>query len=240
MNNYRIAVCDDSTEHVDIISNMIRLIIIKNELNCLLESFTSSKELVINHEKRHYDIIFLDMEMPEQNGIETGLSIKNITEDAKIIYVTAHQGYAYDSYLVKAVDYILKPIDSSKLESSILLCLKKLQTKKERKFLDISDTSRNINRIFIDNIICIQREKDRKIHIKCIYKKTIIVNETISNIEKNLADNKNIIKANQSCLINLNNVRKITKDIITFCDDSTVKISESCLQNVKKEFYKTL
>lgn len=240
MNNYRIAVCDDSKEHVEIISNMIDLILKNNKLNCLFETFTSSKELIANHEKRNFDIIFLDMEMPEQNGIETGLSIKNIADNTKIIYVTAHQGYAYDSYKVKAEDYLLKPIDYLKLENSILLCFKKLQTKKERKFLDITDINRNINRIFIDNIIYMQREKDRKIHIECIYKKTIIINQTISNLEKNLADNRNIIKANQSCLINLNNVRKITKDIITFCDDSTVKISESCLQSVKKEFYKTL
>lgn len=240
MNNYRIAVCDDSIEHVDIISTMIALIVEKNKLNCTLDTFTSSKELVLSHEKRHYDIIFLDMEMPEQDGIETGLRIKNISNDTKITYVTAHKGYAFESYMVKAEDYLLKPIDKSKLESNILMCFKKLQTKKERKFLDIADISRNINRIFIDNIICIQREKDRKIHIKCIFKKIIIVNETITNMEKILADNKNIIKVNQSCLINLNNVRKIAKDIITFSDDSTVKISESCLQNVKKEFYKNL
>lgn len=240
MNNYRIAVCDDSIDHVEIISDMIVVIIEKNNLNCTLETYTSSKELVTSHKKRHFDMIFLDMEMPKQNGIETGLIIKSITDDTKIIYVTAHKGYAFDSYMVKAEDYLLKPIEFSKLENNILLCCKKLQTKKERKFLDISDIARNFNRIFIDNIICMQREKDRKIHIKCIYKKIIIVNETVSNLEKNLADNKNIIKANQSCLINLNNVRKITKDIITFCDDSTVKISESRLQDVKKEFYKTL
>ena len=85
-----------------------------------------------------------------------------------------------------------------------------------------------------------QREKDRKIYIYCIYKKIITINDTIQNLEKKLADNNNIIKANQGCLINLNNVRKITKDIITFCDDSTVKISESRLSYVKKEFYKSL
>jgi len=240
MNNCRIAVCDDSIEHVDIISTMITLIVRENKLNCTLDTFTSSKELVISHEKRHYDIIFLDMEMPEQNGIETGLKIKNISDDTKITYVTAHKGYAFESYMVKAEDYLLKPIDLSKLEINILMCFKKLLAKKERKFLDIADISRNLHRIFIDNIICIQREKDRKIHVKCIYKKTFVVNETISNMEKKLADNKSIIKVNQSCLINLNNVRKITRDIITFSDDSTVKISESCLQNVKKEFYKTL
>lgn len=240
MGTYRIAVCDDSLEHIDIISNMITNIIEEHKLNFSLDTFVSSRQLVASHEKKHYDIIFLDMEMPEQNGIETGLYIRNITDSTKIIYVTAHKGYAYESYLVKAEDYLLKPIDYSKLEQNILLCFQKLMTKKERKFLDISDISRNMQRIFIDNIIYIERQLDRKIHIQCIYKKTVIVNNTITNLEKSLADCKNIIKANQSTLINLNNVRKITKDIITFCDDSTIKISESRLKYVKKEFHTTL
>lgn len=240
MVNYRIAVCDDSFEHIEIIAKMITLIIENHKLNFSLDTFTSSKQLVASHERRHFDIIFLDMEMPEQNGIETGINIRSITDSTKIIYVTAHKGYAYESYQIKAEDYLLKPIDYLKLEQNILLCYEKLKTKKERKFLDISDISRNMQRIFIDNIIFIERQRDRKIHILCIYKKTIIVNDTISNLEKGLANCKNIIKVNQSVLINLNNVRKITKDIITFCDDSTIKISESHLKCVKKEFYNIL
>lgn len=240
MDNYRVAICDDSKEHVDIIYNMINLISEKHRLNLTLYTFTSGKELVADHERRNFDIIFLDMEMPEQNGIETGLVIRSVSKDTKIIYVTAHSGYAYESYMVKVEDYLLKPLDYIKLEQNILLCCDSLKKKKERKFLDINDVSRNFQRIFIDNIICLERHRDRKIHIKCIYKKTIIVNETISNLEKNLADCKNIVKASQSVLINLNNVRKITKDIITFCDDSTVKISESRLAIVKKEFHNTL
>lgn len=240
MNNYRIAVCDDSKEYADIITNMITLIIEKSKLNCILYTYTSSKELVANHEKNHFDIIFLDMEMPEQNGIETGLIIKSIAKNTNIIYVTAHQGYAYDSYKVKAENYLLKPVEYSDIENTILSCLEKLDTKKERRFLDINDISRNFHRIYIDNIIYIQREKDRKIYIYCIFKKIIVISETVQNLENKLAGNKNIIKANQGCLINLNNVRKITKDIITFCDGSTVKISESRLPFVKKEFYKTL
>lgn len=240
MNNYRIAVCDDSTEYADIITNTITLIIENSKLNCILYTYTSSKELIANHEKNHFDIVFLDMEMPEQNGVETGLIIKSIAKNTIIVYITAHQGYAYDSYKVKAEEYLLKPVEYTDLENTIMSCIEKLGTKKERKFLDINDTSRNFRRIYIDSIIYIQREKDRKIYINCMNKKTIVISETVQNLEKKLASNKNIIKANQGCLINLNNVSKITKDIITFCDGSTVKISESRLPYVKKEFYKTL
>lgn len=240
MNHYRIAVCDDSNEYADIITDMISLIIEKSKLNCTLYTYTSGKELVSNHEKNHFDIIFLDMEMPEQNGIETGLMIKDISKNTKVVYITAHEGYAYNSYKVKAEDYLLKPIEYLNLENAFMSCYEKLDTIKERKFLDINDVCRNFQRIYIDNIIYIQREKDRKIYIYCVYKKTIIVSDTVQNLEKKLAGNKNIIRANQGCLVNLNNVRKISKDIITFCDESTVKISEGCLPYVKKEFYKTL
>ncbi len=240
MNSYRIAVCDDSKEYAEIISSMVSSIIKNSKLDCSLHAFTSAKELIASHGKNFFDIIFLDMEMPEQNGIETGLIIKNKSKSTSIVYITAHQGYAYDSYKVKAEEYLLKPVEFLQLEKTMMYCIEKLEVKKEKKFLDINDISRSLQRIYIDNIIYIQREKDRKIYIYCIYKKVIVINDTIQNIESKLLYNKNIIKANQSCLINLNNVRKITKDIVTFCDDSSIKISESRLPFVKKEFYKSL
>ena len=101
MNKYRIAICDDSIEHIDIISGMTKMIIKSANINCSLYTYTSGKELVYDHERIHFDIVILDMEMPELNGIETGFNIKDITKNTKIIYVTAHEGYAYDSYKVK-------------------------------------------------------------------------------------------------------------------------------------------
>lgn len=240
MNNCRIAICDDSKYHAEMIFNTINLVIERNKLNCLLESYNSGEELSLQHKKKHFDIVFLDVEMPEQNGIDLGLCIKEIDEATKIIYVTAHKGYAFDSYKVKAEEYLLKPAKYLNVEQAILTCLDMLKTKKQRKFLDVRDISRNFQRIYIDNIIYIKRNKDRKIHINCIYKKTVIINETVENIEKKFADCNNIVKANQSCLVNLNNTVKLSKDILTFCDNTTIKASESRLPFIRKEFYKNL
>ena len=65
-----------------------------------------------------FDIYLLDVIMPGQNGIELGLSIREFDQGGRIIYLTASSDFAVDSYRAKASDYLLKPLDKSRLFQS--------------------------------------------------------------------------------------------------------------------------
>ncbi len=62
------------------------------------------------------DLIFLDINMPEVNGMEFA---KTIPHDTLVIFVTAFSEYAVDSYEVEAVDYLLKPLDKIRFEKAV-------------------------------------------------------------------------------------------------------------------------
>lgn len=62
------------------------------------------------------DLIFLDIEMPEVTGLEF---IEQIAKDTLVIFTTAYSQYALKSYELDAIDYLLKPIDASRLEKAI-------------------------------------------------------------------------------------------------------------------------
>ena len=57
--------------------------------------------------KEPVDLLFLDIQMPELNGMEFSRILKT---DTRIIFTTAFSQYALDSYKVNALDYLLKPI----------------------------------------------------------------------------------------------------------------------------------
>ena len=59
--------------------------------------------------KNHIDIAFLDIEMPEINGIEMAMRLKKIQPKMNIVFVTGYSQYAADAFRVKASDYLLKP-----------------------------------------------------------------------------------------------------------------------------------
>ncbi len=69
--------------------------------------------------KRHPDVVFLDIEMPEINGMELAKEIKAVLPNVKIVFVTAYSEYAVDAFEVNAADYIVKPIRQERLIKTI-------------------------------------------------------------------------------------------------------------------------
>jgi two-component SAPR family response regulator len=78
------------------------------------------------------EVVFLDMEMPRSNGLETARSIQTLLPDIIIIYVTAHSSYALQSFEVHPLDYLLKPLQASRFEVTIKHIRKQFQLLKDR------------------------------------------------------------------------------------------------------------
>lgn len=229
--NINIAVCDDSKEYSEIITEIIKRAI-DNKAN--VSTFNSGQDLVQAYEQGRFDIIFLDMEMPGMNGIETGLKIRTMDEAAVIFYLTSHKEYAYESYSVKAKDYLLKPISIPVIEKVLKECIAELRT---AGFLDVKDIKGVIHRIPVENVTHILKKKeDRKLHIYSLNNNEIILSYTLESIEKILRHNSHIVKASKSCIVNLNNVREIRRNVIYFSNDEQEEASRRCLSELVNKF----
>ncbi|MDC9428716.1 two-component system response regulator RgaR, partial [Clostridioides difficile] len=78
------------------------------------------------------DIIFLDIQMKDINGIEVAKKIRKFDEKVEIIFTTAFSEYAPQGYEVRAYRYLVKPIEYSNFAMGVNLCIDNLQRKKER------------------------------------------------------------------------------------------------------------
>lgn len=66
-----------------------------------------------------YDVIFLDVQMPGMTGIELAKSLKGREVMPKVVFVTAYENYAVPAFEIRAVDYLLKPLETERLEETI-------------------------------------------------------------------------------------------------------------------------
>src|SRR4249919_1181976 len=85
----------------------------------------SAKEGILAIRKEKPDLVFLDIEMPWMNGFEMLEVIGDI--NFNIIFTTAHDKFAAKAFRISAVDYLLKPIDSSDLKSAVKKAEEKIQ-----------------------------------------------------------------------------------------------------------------
>jgi len=227
-----VAICDDSTEYSSIVTEVIKRIV-NNRTN--VNTFNSGQDLVQAFKESQFDIIFLDMEMPEMNGIETGLKIREMSDKAIIFYLTSHKEYAYESYKVKARDYLLKPVNFSTIKNVLEECLEELEG--SSSYLDVKDIYGTIHRIPIDDITHISRKKeDRRLHIYCLDNREVIASQTLESIENSFSSKENIVRSSKSCLVNMDNVREINKNLIYFSNETKEEASRRCLSELVNKF----
>jgi two-component system, LytTR family, response regulator len=133
-------IIDDEVSCIESLSAKIEMFVPSVKV---IKTFLMPQEALQEIHKLDVDIIFLDVEMPNMNGI-TFAQKANLTS-TEIIYTTAYQKYAVDAFRVCAFDFLLKPVDRKELVSSI----EKLTMKLQEKHLKYSKLQTKYNKITV-------------------------------------------------------------------------------------------
>jgi DNA-binding LytR/AlgR family response regulator len=115
--NMKIAICDDCLTQLNELKDIISDINIVSSFD--LESFTSPSFLLERCSLIGFDIVFLDVDMPEMNGIELGKALHRISPRTILIFVTSYPEYAVEGYQCEALRYILKPYTKDEIFSAL-------------------------------------------------------------------------------------------------------------------------
>ena len=83
----------------------------------LIAEFNNPLDTLNFLENNTADVIFLDINMPDMNGISLGKIITKMYPDIKIVFITAYKDYAVDAFEIKAFDYLLKPYSESRIKN---------------------------------------------------------------------------------------------------------------------------
>jgi two-component system LytT family response regulator len=81
--------------------------------------FTTFAEGMVHLAQEKADIVFLDIEMPDINGLEASEYIQQMDSANIIVFVTAFSEYAVEAFEVQAFDYLLKPVYPARLAKTI-------------------------------------------------------------------------------------------------------------------------
>jgi two-component system LytT family response regulator len=170
-------------------------------------------------EKLKPDVIFLDVEMPEMNGIECAKKIIDINPKTIIIFATAHSEYMSDAFQLYAFDYLVKPFKMERVYQT-LERIRTLNSKthiEEEPHYKIIRSDKGPHKLLIRNkegisfidtrdITIIQRE-DRSTVIYTT-DSSYITSEGLSEIEERLEKNE-FMRTHKSYIINLSMINKI-------------------------------
>ncbi len=242
----KVLIIDDENRTRDFVKKMI------DSFNLDLDVFTDGENVETGIEainRIQPDILLLDIQMPDGTGFDVLNSIE--TKNFEVIFITAYQEYAIKAIKFSALDYILKPIDSEELHSSIITAIDSLEFKREEtKFIALENNIQPNNRrklvlktqecvyvVDLNEIIRCEADKNYTFFYLNSGKK-ILVSRTLKDYETML-NGYGFFRIQQSHLINLEYLDRYDKQqggAVIMKDGTSVPLSPA----KKDQFFKLL
>lgn len=216
----RIAVTDDSPVDRKLITRRVEKYLIDAGIEYSIDEFSSAENLLESFKGGMYDIVFLDIYMNGMTGMDAAKIIFRDDPECRLIFLTSSEEYLRESYSVRAVYYLVKPIDDREFRLAMEFCGIKQEQRVKTLTLNLGGTEKTIDtsRIFYADV----SGHTTQFHSK---EQTISVYGSFSKVTEPLMEDSRFLVCGRGILVNLENVSDISEDCFIMKNGTEVPIS---------------
>ena len=225
-----IAICDDDIETVRKIKDDIIRISGEMKVNMDITSFFSGKKLldVMEKENNIFDILLLDIDMPDISGLEVAKVLREKNVNIIIIFISSYENYVFDSIEYTPFRYIRK----FRVKEELPLALRAAQVLIEKKDKYIVIKSDNVQHRITHTEICYFEIVKRKSYIHLADSRILCTWKTIKDFYIELDDN-DFVKIHSGCAVNMKYIKEYSNYDITLDNGEKLMASRSGIKNLK-------
>ena len=192
----------------------------------LLDSFTDSVEAINAIKEQNPKLLFLDIQMPDLNGMELS---HMLPESTKVIFTTAFKEYAFESYEVSAIDFLLKPIRYNKFIAAVEKARRTISytatanSNKTSMFIRVDGELRQIS---FDSILFVEGMKDYvRFHLEG-ERIPLTTHMTMKAVEDVLPTDT-FMRINRSYIVRLDKIRTVDRNLCVYIGEEIIRVTEA-------------
>lgn len=220
-----IAICDDDKSQTNSLKNTI------NKWNCqtIITEYNSAEQFLFDYADKPCDLLLLDIEMGNMNGMELARSLRAKCDMLPIIFITGYSEFMQDGYDVEALHYLLKPVDKNKL-FAVLDRYADRHKADRRVILSVGEVSVCVNS---DKIVYLEAF-GKKTQVTLRDGKEVICTCGLSTTAEKLGNG--FVPCHRSYIVNIGYISSISKTEVTMDSGKKIPVSRRLYDSVNRAF----
>ena len=224
---YKIAICDDEQKDRDFVAALSQRWAEQRGNTVELTEFSSAEQFLFCYgEQSDYDILLLDIEMGQMDGVQLAKQLRQKNETIQIVFVTGYSDYISEGYEVAALHYLMKPVREEKFFSVLDRAADKLRKNERTRTLECAG---EVVRVPLYQIRYVDVQHNyATVHAKADY----TVKKTLAEIEKSLDDR--FYRVGRSAIVNLSCIARVTRSDIFLNEGDRIPLPRGAYEGVNR------
>lgn len=227
----RVVVCDDDVSMLNLVSDNISFELDNIKTEYELNKFTNGNDLLSAHKDNPYDVVFLDIDMPEISGFDVAQQF-NQSKKPLIVFVTSHDELVYSSFRFQPFRFIRKNYLKNEMPDTIKDIVKLTCENQAAMNFEIKTSNGSIF-IDLDNVKSLEIF-GHWIKITTNNSESIECYGSLSDFEKRLLP-YHFIRTHKSYLVNCRYIYSVEQKQVVLDDNTTIPLSKYKAESVREK-----
>lgn len=225
-----ITICDDEHTQIEYLNALVSKWAIKRDIVVYISEYMNAESFLFAYEdNKTLDILLLDIQMKNMDGVELARRIRIENEVVQIIFITGYADFISEGYEVSALHYLIKPIKEEKLYEVLDKAVTRLHKVEKTILINTADEIRRIN---LNEILYIEAFA----HSVKIETNNGAVETKIAISEINKMLNYSFIRCHRSYIVGLKHISHITKTDVILDNGLKIPLARRLYKDVNHAF----
>lgn len=224
--DYRIAICDDRQEDREYVRQLTARWSQQRGNQVEMTEFCSAEQFLFSCPQPDFDLLLLDIEMGEMDGVSLAKQVRRTNELMQIVFITGYSDYITEGYEVAALHYLMKPVKEEKLFVVLDRAVERLH--KNTKVLTL-ETSEEMVRVPLYQVSALEVQRN---YVTVHARQDYTVKKSLSELMEQL--DERFFRVGRSAVVNLNDISRVTRSDIYLTDGRSIPLPRGAYDKLNR------